>query len=249
MTKGGITAIVVSKGLEMLLKQCMVNLERSLKRAGNCAQHRLVVVDNASELPYREETFDMTGFNLLRFDTPQSFAAANNLAAKSRPNDFYLFINNDVFLSDRAVHCMLTVLSKYPQAGICGTRLLFPDGMIQHCGVVFGKGNKGPYHFLRGKPGHIVPRTVGEYQAVTGACMLVGRPVWDALGGLDESFPFGLEDIDLCLRARQKGWRIFCANEVDSLHFESMTPGRVELDVGSRKLFMKKWRGHYSIDG
>ena len=79
--------------------------------------------------------------------------------------------------------------------------------------------------------------------------MLVKREVWEELSGLDESYPFGLEDIDFCLRARQRGWRIFCCNDTDSLHFESMTPGRVELDVDSRRLFMQRWQGRYGVDG
>ena len=84
---------------------------------------------------------------------------------------------------------------------------------------------------------------------MTGACLLVRTALWRDLGGLDESYPFGLEDVDLCLRARQRGARIFCSGETDSLHFESMTPGRVELDVPSRRLFMERWGGRYTIDG
>jgi GT2 family glycosyltransferase len=79
--------------------------------------------------------------------------------------------------------------------------------------------------------------------------MLARAALWQELGGLDESYPFGLEDVDFCLRARQRGWRVLCAGEHDSLHFESMTPGRAELDVASRRLFMQRWRGRYTLDG
>ncbi len=126
---------------------------------------------------------------------------------------------------------------------------MFPDGTIQHRGVVFGAGPTGPYHVDRRRPGHLVPRRDAEFQAVTGACMLVDGGAWQELGGFDESYPFGLEDIDFCLRARQRGRRVVCADGVDSLHFESMTPGRVELDVPSRRQFMQRWRERYTIDG
>ena len=144
---------------------------------------------------------------------------------------------------------MLTVFERHSQTGICGTRMLFPDNTIQHCGVVFGPGTTGPYHCLRKRPSHLVKRNLREFQAVTGACLLVRKEVWNNLQGMEEGFPFGLEDIDVCLRARQQGWRIFCNNETDSLHFESMTLGRAKLDIGSRKIFMKKWQGHYCLDG
>jgi GT2 family glycosyltransferase len=94
-----------------------------------------------------------------------------------------------------------------------------------------------------------VPRIASEYQAVTGACLLTTGHVWHSLGGLEEAYPFGLEDIDFCLRARMAGWRVFCDNRTDSLHFESTTPGRVKKDIRSRKLFMKNWQGRYTIDG
>jgi GT2 family glycosyltransferase len=144
---------------------------------------------------------------------------------------------------------MLDLLLSNPRSGICGSRLLFPDNTIQHCGVVFGAGDKGPYHCFYKAPNHIVPRMNLEYQAVTGACMLVKSEVWDGVNGMDEGYDFGLEDIDFCLRARQRGWNVICCNKVDSLHFESMTPGRVDRDVPSRERFMDTWKGHYCIDG
>jgi GT2 family glycosyltransferase len=244
-----ITVIVVSRGLDALLKHCLETLHRALKATDSQGGHAVVVVDNGSEAPYSRDGMSALGAHLIRFDKPRSFATANNAAAKSRPNDCFLLLNNDVFLAEAAITSMLEVMERMPNAGICGSRLLFPDGSIQHCGVVFGEAEAGPYHIYRKKAGHLVPRGDREWQAVTGACMLVKQEVWEALSGLDESYPFGLEDIDFCLRARQRGWRIFCCNDTDSLHFESMTPGRVELDVDSRRLFMQRWQGRYGVDG
>ena len=249
MSTGGITAIIISKGLETLLSHCLLALKNALANCDPDARHHIVVVDNATPFPYIEAPYRELGAELVRFDTPQSFAAANNYAAAFRPNRHYLLLNNDVLLSPRAVGAMADLIQSHSRAGICGTRLLFPDGTIQHCGVVFGAGTTGPYHYLRKKPSHLVSRAPSEWQAVTGACMLVKDALWDALEGFNPSFAFGLEDIDLCLRARQMGWRVFCCNKTDSLHFESMTPGRVALDVGSRKRFMQIWQGHYTIDG
>jgi GT2 family glycosyltransferase len=245
----GITAIVVSRGLEALLRACLDSLRAALAEAGGDGRHRVVVVDNGSELPYRAEELCTPPAELLRFDRHRSFAHANNHAARRFPNDLYLLLNNDVLLARTAVARALALMERFPGCGICGSRLVFPDATIQHHGVAFGPGARGPYHADRSREARLVPRASREWQAVTGACMLVRAEVWRELEGFDESYPFGLEDVDFCLRARARGWRVMCCEEVDSLHFESMTPGRVALDVPSRRLFMERWGGRYTVDG
>jgi len=231
-----------------MLRFCLKNLSRALCSLKHTA-FATVVIDNASEFPYNKALFDDMDMTFVRFDAHTSFSHACNIAAKERPGDFFFLLNNDVLLHEQALSCMVDFALAHSGAGICGSRLLFPDNTIQHCGVVFGAGDSGPYHCFYKTPNHSMPRINREYQAVTGACMLVRGEVWADLNGLDEIYDFGLEDIDFCLRARQIGWKVFCCNEVDSLHFEAMTPGRVELDVVSRRLFMDKWKGLYCIDG
>lgn len=250
MTAPGITAIVVSRGLDALLRACLDHLRRALAALdGAHERHRVVVVDDASPHPYRRDALGDPPPELLRFDVHRSFAHANDTAAARFPNDLYLLLNNDVLLAHDALARMTALLDREPRAAVCGSRLVFPDATIQHRGVVFGAGERGPYHLDRLRPGHLVPRASREWQAVTGACMLVRAGAWHELGGLDESYPFGLEDVDFCLRVRARGWRVVCCEDTDSLHFESMTDGRVALDVPSRKLFNERWGGRYAIDG
>lgn len=244
----GITAIVVTRGMEGLLRFCIYHLHQALQCIP-ASGHRIVVVDNASPFPVQVTDLNYPELALVRFDTHNSFADANNTAAGQYPNAFYLLLNNDVLLETNAVKRMIRLVRSTPNAGISSTRMVFPDGTLQHCGVVFGCGKTGPYHYKRGSPSHVVPRTDAEFQAVTGACMLIARDIWDELNGLDGGYPFGLEDIDFCLRARQRGYRILCDNRKESLHFEAATPGRSKLDIPSRRLFMQHWAGHYMIDG
>lgn len=247
MTREPITAIVVSKGLDALLWRCLDGLRAALDAAPG-GPHHVVVVDNASPVPYRRADLPVP-VELIRLDTDTSFAAANNRAAHRVPGARLLLVNNDVLLAPEAARRMGAVLDAHPLAGICGTRLWFPDGTVQHDGVVFGDGATGPYHRARGRR---VPPRAGpprQWQAVTGACMLVRGEAWAALSGLDETFGFGLEDIDLCLRARQAGWQVWCDHAGTSLHLESFTPGRVAKDVPSRRHFMARWGGRYAIDG
>lgn len=243
-----LSTVIPSRGLEPLLRVCLERLATALARAA--ADHPLqsttVVVDNAT--PHPLALAAESSLRVVRYDVHRSFAACCNRAVALAPADHVLLLNNDVLLDPDAVAAMLTVLAAEPTVGICGARLVFPDGRLQHGGVRFAP-TYGPYHHERGRDGTSVPRRLVALQAVTGACMLVRGSVWQALGGLDESYPFGLEDIDFCLRAGRAGWSVRCTHAVDSLHFESSTPGRAALDAPSRALFMARWHGHYTIDG
>lgn len=249
MSATTLTVIIVSRGLDALLRESLARLRGALSCAGLTGKARIVVVDNASPRPYRCEDFPQPDTQLLRLDCHHGFAAANNMAAREVPGENYLLLNNDVLLAEDALTHLFTALQDDPGIGICGARLVFPDGAVQHAGVVFGSGDTGPYHLHRSRHSTLVSRLDQDYQAVTGACMLVRQSVWDELDGLCEDYGFGLEDIDFCLRARQLGWRVRCSNASESIHFESMTPGRVERDRPARKLFMGRWKGLYSIDG
>ena len=220
----GITAVIVSRGLEMLLRVALEHLHRALAACAPRAA-TVVVVDDASATPYPPGGFG-GGEHVLRFDRRVSLAHAGNVAVARHPGALYLLLNDDVLLAERALACAAALLARTPRAGICGSRLLYPDGTLQHGGVVFASGAKGPYHRDRGRPAQVVPRGNGDLQAVTGACMLVRHETWQELGGLDEAYPCGFADVDFCLRARQAGWRVLCCDDVDSLRLESMTPAR-----------------------
>jgi len=244
-----LTTVIPTRGFVPLLRVCLDRLATAVEHAAGLRPltARTVVVDNATASPLRLPSTVDPPLTLLRFDTHRPFAACCNRAAAAAPADLVLLLNNDVLLDPQALAVMVDALAAAPEVGICGARLVFPDGRLQHAGVRFGR-TRGPFHSGRGRDADTVPRTLLRPQAVTGACMLVRGTLWRALDGLDESYPFGLEDIDFCLRAGQAGWGVRCVQAVDSLHFESMTPGRIALDPPSRRLFMERWEGRYTID-
>lgn len=244
----GLTIVIPTKDLAGMLQYCLEHLQRALTVASQF-EPCVVVVDNATEIPLLEKDLPSSPVHLIRFDIPASFAEANNVAIRRYPNAYYLLLNDDVLLAESALADMHRLLEETPNAGLCGTRLISPDGTIQHTGVRFGPGAIGPFHVSRGQPSALVSRLNGEFQAVTGACLLIRQSTWDDLGGLSGEFAFGLEDIDFCLRARQKGWRVCCSCRTDSLHCESMTRGRDKQDTRARRVFMNTWQGRYAIDG
>lgn len=242
-----ISAIVLSRDFDGLLAICLQRFVESARRAGLVA--RCIVVDNASRMPCPAALPGVPPYRLVRFDRHHGFGTSCNHAATRDDGDFFLFLNNDVLLDPDALTAMRSEFTARPGLAACGTRMVFPDRSIQHAGVVFGAGEIGPYHVHRKRPATLVSRSQRRFQAVTGACLMIPRGVFLGVGGFDERYPFGLEDVDLCLRLGRDGGEIVCSQDTESLHFESLTPGRVELDRPSRALFMKEWRGRYAIDG
>ncbi|WP_005038456.1 glycosyltransferase family 2 protein [Holophaga foetida] len=245
--KTRLCAVILSRGLDEMLRFCLKNFFESAEQLSGEIEAEAIVVDNASPRPYLGTSFSDRRVRLLRFDAPTGFAAACNRAVQKCEAEQLLFLNNDVFL-DRSTLGQMLQHGCDADVGVTGSWLYFPDGRVQHRGVVFGNDDIGPYHLHRGQ--YLEPRRPLEaFQAVTGACMVVGRELFNRIGGFDESYAFGLEDIDFCLRVRQCGQRVICVDAGRPMHFESFTPGRVEMDVSSRRLFMERWRGKYTIDG
>ena len=118
---------------------------------------------------------------------------------------------------------------------IAGPRLLFPDGTIQHAGVGFLRNALGvmPQHVFHHQDG-MLPAARGTYEldCVTGACLVIRRDVFEQLGGFDEGYRNGLEDVDLCLRARMAGHRVVYRGDIAFVHAEGASRGRRERPVG-----------------
>ena len=244
MAEQRLLIVIPSRGLDAMLAVCVDHLRVALERSAARIVGHVVVVDNASPTPYR--VADLPGVDtLLRFDGHRSFSAACNAGAAVADADLLLLLNNDVLLHRDALEFMLDCLAD-PLVGIVWSRLVFPDGTIQHCGVRYNEG--GPFHEFAHLPSRAVAREPRQLQCVTGAALLIRTEAFAAARGLCEDYPFGYEDVDLCLRVRQLGYRISCAQGVDSIHFESLTPGRIDLDTPSRQLFLERWHGRWSVD-
>lgn len=241
-----LTVVIPSVGLGAMLRACVAALQHALARQPGLMA-AIVVIDNGTQLPYRPEAVG-DGVALLRFDVPRSYARACNAGARHRPASRYLMLNNDVFLTPESLREVLALADDHPSA-IVGARMVLADDTIQHCGVRFDDGPRGPFHIHHGRPTGIVPRAPQRFQAVTGAAMLIPAALFDRLDGFDETYPFGYEDVDLCLRAGQLGAPVLCAQAYDSLHLESMSNRRPDRHAASRELFFERWRGRYTIDG
>jgi len=134
------------------------------------------------------------------------------------------------------MHCLQSNLL----TSLVGCKLLYPDNTIQHAGVAFG--HTEVHHIYRNfHPEHPAVNKQREFQAVTAACMLVPRKLFLSLGGFDESFINGFEDLDFCFRARSKGYKVMYTPESVVIHHESKTPGRHDHHAHNARLFASRW--------
>jgi len=193
----------------------------------------LIVVDNGSDDP---ETLDYLsrleseGAQILRVAGDFNFSALNNLAAKHAQADLLCFLNNDVEIVDRDWLSWLVRQAVRPEVGAVGGRLLYPDGTVQHAGVVIGVGGGAAHahknvggsdegYFLRDR----LPQRV---TAVTAACLAVTKEKFLAVGGFDEvDFPVAFNDVDLCLKLNARGWQSFYEPRAILVHHESKSRG------------------------
>ncbi len=193
----------------------------------------IVVVDNGSTDPevlrfYEARTSDR--FRVDLFDEPFNFAKMCNRGARLARSDLILFLNDDIEVIEpdwlgEMVECLA-----YGQVGIVGAKLLYPNGRIQHAGVIVGLGAAAGHWYINDEEGD--PGPMGRLaarqtmSAVTGACMLVTRPCFVAVGGFDEdAFPIAYNDVDLCLRAGKVGYRTVWTPFATLVHHESVSRG------------------------
>jgi GT2 family glycosyltransferase len=146
----------------------------------------------------------------------------------------------------------LLELSQDPEVGAVGARLLHADGTIQHVGCVLGV-NGGSVHVYHSYPGDFVgyngfTHVIRNYSAVTGACLATRKSVMAQVGGFDENFAIDFNDIDLCLKIVENGYRIVYTPYCSLFHFEGASAKRVSQNVDERKRFIARWSRYMDND-
>ena len=153
----------------------------------------------------------------------------NNLAAEHASGEVLVFLNDDTLATDPGWLARAVATLGLPDVGVVGARLLYGDGSIQHAGVVTNY-EQGAVHEAIGMPGHEGgylgrSQVLRSAAAVTGACLITPRVVFEAVGGFDASWPVNWNDITYCLAARKAGWRVVYDPKVCLYHHESKTRG------------------------
>lgn len=208
----------------------------------------LLVIDNAStdQTPEYLARFAKSNFSFLRNETNLGFAKANNQGSRLATSEKLLFLNNDTLVTSGWLKELDEELSQNGNK-LTSPKLLYPDQTIQHAGMVFSEsknqfGQNIIYHLYRNFPqDHLAVNKKRNFQAVTGACMLIERDYFLALGGFAENYLNGFEDVDLCLKIREAGGKItYCPKSV-VYHLEGKTPGRFNNTVENTNFFFSRW--------
>jgi GT2 family glycosyltransferase len=224
-----VSVIIPNKDQAALLDRCIT----SIFTRSTYSNLEIVVVENNST---EDETFvyydrmkqKHENLKVLTYVGDFNFSAICNQGARAATGDYLIFLNNDTeVISSDWIEAMLGPALRR-DVGCVGAKLLYPDDTIQHVGVVFPRGDAD--HLCRLLPRNSLhwfgfPQVTKEVSAVTGACLLLSRSVFDNLGGFDENYPVAYNDIDLCLRVWELGLAVVMQPRAELYHYESSTRG------------------------
>lgn len=222
--------IIPTKDQAHLLEACV----HGLKTKTTPANFEVIIVDNGSVEPQTFQLFDRlkadTRFTILKRPGPFNFSNLCNDAALVAKSDVLVFMNNDIAMIDDNWLTPLIDLATRPDIGAVGAKLLFPSGKLQHAGVIVGMGGFADHIHRNDEPsstGYLARlRVPHELSAVTGACVAVQKHKFWAINGFDgENLPVELNDIDLCLRLGEKGWKTIFTPESVLIHHQSASRG------------------------
>jgi GT2 family glycosyltransferase len=171
------------------------------------------------------------------------FAASNNIGARLATGEILAFLNNDLILTPNWFEPLSRSLNIIKNIGFIGNIQLQPEtGRIDHAGVCYDLIGR-PDHYLKGRR-PVAARGPGRFStAVTAACCMIRRDLFLSVGGFDERYRNGCEDVDLCLRLGQKGYRHWVDYRSVVYHHVSSSPGRKDHDLQNQALFLQRW-GH-----
>jgi len=205
--------------------------------------HEVIVVDNASSDDTQRALSRREGIRYRRNGENLGFAKASNQGAAMATGRFLLFLNNDTEPHPGWAAAMVAEMERDPAVAIVGSKLLYPDGTIQHAGVGFAYAMWQPImpmHVSSRQPAESVTQR-RELNAVTAACMLVRPEVFLAAGGFDEGYVNGYEDVDFCLEVRARGGKIVFTPASVVTHHESVTEGRFDASAANTERLMARW--------
>ncbi|MBR2861888.1 MAG: glycosyltransferase family 2 protein [Clostridia bacterium] len=225
-----ISIIIANKDNVDSLDKCL----RSIYEKSSYQNFEVIIVENNSE---RKETFEY--YKLIQEEYPSckvikwtegfNYSAINNFGCQHAKGEYFMLLNNDVeIISPQWLEEML-MFAQRSDVGAVGAMLYYPDDTIQHAGVILGIGGvagHGHKHTPRGGFGYMSRATIAQnYTAVTFACVLIPKSVYNQVGGLDVGYQVAFNDVDMCMRIREAGYLIVFTPYAELYHYESKSRG------------------------
>ena len=253
-----VSIIIPIKDKAKMTKRCI----DSLYEKNTYQNFEIILIDNNSS---EQETFNMLeeykkrdNFKVLRLECPFNYSHINNEGVKIATGDYLLFLNNDTEVLDSNFMEYMVGYASQKHIGCVGIKLLYPDKLVQHAGVVLGYG---------GVAGHIYVTASNEdnglfgrlcmpynYTAVTAACLMIKKEKFDSVGGFDEELEVALNDVDLNLKVLDKGYYNVCLSNITMFHYESKSRGyeatkeKHNRFLKEQEYMRKKWKDKLDED-
>lgn len=222
-----VSIVIPTRNGLQLLRQCFDSLQQTAY-----PNYEVLVVDNGSDdaetLTYLGVLAQTGRARVLRDDGPFNFSALNNRAVEQAAGEFVLLMNNDIEITHPEWLDEMVGPALETGVGCVGARLWYPDGRLQHAGVILVCGVAGHAHkyLARGQHGYMGRAVLAQdFVGVTAACLLVRKAIYQEVGGLDESLAVAFNDVDFCLRVHHAGYRNHWTPYAELIHHESVTRG------------------------
>jgi len=231
-----VSIIIPTRDRVELLSRCIA----SIKKKTSYRNYEIIVVDNDSRDEKTLDYLKKSPHRCITYPGAFHYAGMMNFAVRETAGEHVIMLNNDTeVISPEWVEAMLEH-SQRPEVAAVGARLFYPDGRrVQHEGIIIGLGGGSAGNVDHG--GYFgLGKMVRNLSAVTGACMMVRRDVFEGLGGFDESLGIAFNDVDYCLRAREQGYLIVYTPYSVLYHHEGGTRGRLH-PMEDERFFRSRW--------
>ena len=226
-----ISIVIANKDHEPDLRRCI----SSIMEKSTYDNYEIIIVENNSETPeikkYYEELKEDERIKIVTYEGSFNYSAVNNLGVKAAEGEYILLLNNDTQVITVNWMEELLMYAQREDVGAVGAKLYYGDKTIQHAGVVLGLGahrTAGHSHYMQHREnlGYMGRLCYAQnVSAVTGACLLVSKELFEKAGGLDESFAIALNDVDFCIKLWEMGYLNVFTPFAELYHYESVSRG------------------------
>ena len=239
-----VSIIIPTKNNHKILQRCIESLENNT----TYKNWEIIIIDNNSTKNKTKEYYKSLPYKIISFSEPFNFSKMNNLAVKHAKGELLLFLNDDTQIINPESLEEMVGLSSQKDIGAVGAKLVHADKTIQHAGIAFLNSGAGFHPFQRiheSKGGyHNLINVTRECSAVTGACLLVKKEIFDQINQFDEDFDLYYGDADLCLKIIKAGYNVLYNPHAKLLHEGSYSIQKqtyMHFAIENHFQFMQKW--------